>query len=260
MTTAFLDAVVVTGAGRGLGRAVALMAGRLGISVLCIGRSDNVEETRAEIAAHGGHAEVLTVDVAQSDRVLELVGAWIAAKSLRRLAIVLAAGTLGARGGLLDGDLDDWSRTFQTNVLGNLAVVKALLPAMRAAGFGRIVTIAGGGAAYAYPVFSGYALSKTALVRATENLDAELRGEGDFLTVCLAPGAMETRLLDTVRAAGAEVRTIVPMEEAVEFIREFIHAQACGFSGRFVHVRDDWRAWLNGEPMPDGLWLLRRKE
>ncbi|HEY3897551.1 MAG TPA: SDR family oxidoreductase [Chthoniobacter sp.] len=260
MTPAFLDAVVVTGAGRGLGRAVALMAGRLGIPVLCIGRSNNIEETRAEIAMHGGHAEALMVDLTEVNSVLGQVGAWIASKPFRRLAVVLAAGTLGAPGGLLDGDLDDWSRTFQANVIGNLAVVKALLPAMRAAGFGRVVTVAGGGAAYAYPVFSGYALSKTALVRATENLDAELRGQGDILTVCLAPGAMETRLLDAVRATGAEVRTVVPIAETVEFIREFIHAEACGFSGRFVHVRDNWRAWLGKKSAPDGLWLLRRNE
>lgn len=188
------------------------------------------------------------------------MGAWISAKPYRRLAVVLAAGTLGERGGLGDGDLGDWTRTFQTNVIGNLAVAKALLPTMKAAGFGRIVALAGGGAAYAYPLFSGYALSKTALVRAVENLAVELRGSGDFLTVCLAPGAMETDMLAAVRAAGAEVRTTVPIEEPVAFIREFIQAKGCGFSGRFVHVRDDWRAWLSAGEIPDERWLLRRKE
>lgn len=256
-----LDFAVVTGAGQGLGRATALSLGKLGIPVLCLGRARNAEETRDEIVAAGGFAESLQVDLAEPQNVEEQVGAWIAAKPCRRLAVVLAAGTLGARGGLLDGNLEDWALTFKTNVLGNLAVVKALLPTMKAEGFGRIVGVAGGGAAYAYPLFSGYALSKTAMVRAIENLETELLGSGDFLTVCLAPGAMETKMLAAVRAEGAEVRTTVPIAEPVAFIREFIQAKSCGFSGRFVHVRDEWSQWLESdETVSDERWLLRRKE
>ena len=208
--------------------------------------------------AAGGNADCLIVDLADVARTRQAVGQWIAAQSFRRLAVVCAAGTLGNPGGIFEGDLTDWDRTFQTNVLGNLAVVQALLPRMLEARYGRIVTVAGGGAAYAYPLFSGYALSKTAMVRATENLDAELRHRGDFLVACLAPGAMETGMLAKVRAAGAHVKTTVAMEEPVEFIASFMRAEACGFSGRFVHVRDPWREWLKPESVPGEQWLLRR--
>jgi NAD(P)-dependent dehydrogenase (short-subunit alcohol dehydrogenase family) len=259
MKRSFLDAIIVTGASRGLGRAVAIMAGNLA-PVLCIARSNTVETTCAEIVARGGTAESLTLDLLELRAIDAKVGAWISARSHGRLAIVLAAGTLGSVGGLLDSDLRDWAQTFQTNVLGNLAGVKALLPRMQKSRFGRIVTFAGGGAAYAYPLFSGYAISKTAMVRATENLDAELRDKGDFLSVCIAPGAMETEMLAQVRAAGAEVRTTVPIQEPVEFVRQFIEAKTCGFSGRFVHVRDDWRSWLNSTALEDDRWLLRRLE
>lgn len=260
MSAAILDAVIVTGAGRGLGRAVAQMAGGLAVPVLCLAQSASADATRDDILAAGGTAESLQVDLADLAAVEKGVGAWIAGKSFRRLAVVLAAGTVGSSGGLIESDLGDWARTFQTNVLGNLAVVKALLPRMLEAGFGRIVTLAGGGAAYAYPLFSGYATSKAAVVRAAENLDAELRGRGDFLTVCLAPGAMETDMLAQVRAAGAEIRTTVPVAESVEFVRQFIQTEACGFSGRFVHVRDDWHAWLHAGAVPNEQWLLRRIE
>ena len=254
------DAVIITGAGRGLGRAVAHRCAADGLPVLCIARTENADATRDALLSTGARAESLVVDLADLTATEEAVRHWIDAQPYRRLAVVCAAGTVGEPGGIFDGDLADWARTFQTNVLGNLAVVRALLPRMIEAGFGRIVTVAGGGAAYAYPLFSGYSLSKTAIVRATENLDAELRGKGDFRTVCLAPGAMETDMLARVRAAGAEVKTTVAMEEPVEFIARFLTAEACGFSGRFVHVRDAWREWMKPDAVPGERWLLRRIE
>lgn len=254
------DAVVVTGAGRGLGRAVALRLGAAQIPVMCIARTNTSESTRNAIVAAGGLAESCAMDLADPARAEGLMAAWIGERSYKRIGVVLAAATLGRGGGLTEGDLADWSVTFNANVLGNLAILRALLPRMLAARFGRIVTIAGGGAAYAYPLFSAYAISKAAMVRATENLDLELKGRGDFSTVCLAPGAMETSMLQQVRAAGSEVRTVVPMDEAVTFIWEFLQASSCAFSGRFVHVRDDWRSWLTSTPLEDNRWLLRRVE
>jgi NAD(P)-dependent dehydrogenase (short-subunit alcohol dehydrogenase family) len=244
------DAVIVTGASRGLGLAVARRCVAERLPVLGLART--------EATVQG--MESLSVDLADLERTERAVRAWIDGKPYRRLAVVCAAGTLGKKGGILDGDLADWGKTIQTNVLGNFAVIRALLPRMLENRYGRIVTVAGGGAAYAYPLFSGYALSKTAVVRATENLDVELREKGDFLTVCLAPGAMETEMLAQVRAAGAEVKTTVAMEEPVEFIARFMCAEACAFSGRFVHVRDDWRERLTPTPMQDDRWLLRRIE
>jgi NAD(P)-dependent dehydrogenase (short-subunit alcohol dehydrogenase family) len=255
-----IDAVVITGAGRGLGRAVALRFGAAHIPVLCIARTDRATSTRDEIIAGGGTADSCEVDLAQAQVVEDLISRWIGERPYKRIGVVLAAGVLGDGGGLVEANLADWSRTFNTNVLGNLAVVRALLPRMLTAKFGRVVTLAGGGAAYGYPLFSAYAISKAAMVRATENLDLELKGRGDFSTVCLAPGAMETSMLQQVRAAGGEVRTVVPMDEAVAFVWEFLQAPSCAFSGRFVHVRDDWRSWLRSTALEDDRWLLRRLE
>lgn len=254
------DIVVISGAGRGLGRALALRCGAAGLPVLCLAQSPTAHATRDEIRRSGGQADSVVVDLADVESTLRTLREWIEGTHFQRVAVVAAAGTLGERGGLLDGSLTDWDRTFRVNVLGNLAVVQAVLPRMIQAGYGRIVTFAGGGAAYAYPLFSGYALSKTAMVRATENLDAELKGKGDFNTVCIAPGAMQTDMLAAVRAAGAEVRTTVPIEEPVEFVWQFICAEKCAFSGRFVHVRDTWKDWLGDGPMAGERWRLRRIE
>jgi 3-oxoacyl-[acyl-carrier protein] reductase len=158
--------------------------------------------------------------------------------------------------------LSDWDQTFRANVLGNLAVARAALPAILGNRFGRLVFFAGGGAAYAYPMFPAYAAAKAGLVRAVENLHEDLKDAGDCAVVILAPGAVETDTLAAVRARGGYVRTTVAMEEPVGFVRQFLDARSVGFSGSFVHVRDDWAQYLNAEKeLPEkDLWKLRRVE
>lgn len=176
-----------------------------------------------------------------------------------KVALVLAAGTLGEAGGILNSSLSDWEFTFRTNLLGNVAIIKAFLPHMIKTQFGRIVFVSGGGAAYAFPLFTGYSLSKVAIVREVENISEELKGEiDDFSIIALAPGAMETKMLKKVREHGGKVKTIVDINETVEFIKNFIsmdskHARE--LSGKFIHVRDD----LNSKDFKDK-WLLRRIE
>ena len=128
--------------------------------------------------------------------------------------------------------------------------------------FGRIVMFGGGGAAYGYPLFGGYAVSKAAVVRATENLHEEIKDRGDFSIVCLAPGAIETDMLRTIRGAGGEVRTVTAMTEPLNFIEKFLGSPQCAFSGRFVHVRDNWETWLDQKEaeLPAQQWFLRRVE
>jgi 3-oxoacyl-[acyl-carrier protein] reductase len=256
------QAVVVTGAGRGIGRAIALNLASRGLHVVCISQSQNAEDTAQSIHESGGAATALRLDLRDAAAAGQRVSQWAEGAGFERLALVLAAGTLGPTGPLLASTESAWLECMQVNLLGNLAVARALLKPMLAAGYGRIAAFSGGGSAYAYPLFPAYSASKTAVVRAIENLDCDLRGKGDFATVCLAPGAVETDMLTRVRAAGAEVKTTVNIAEPVEFIREFVFCTSCGFSGSFVHVRDNWREYLNnGHELPDAaLWKLRRIE
>lgn len=120
----------------------------------------------------------------------------------------------------------------------------------------------GGGAAYSFPIFPAYSASKTAMVRITENINEDLKGKGDFAIVCLAPGAVETEMLKEVRLAGAEVKTVVEISEPLTFVQEFINAKSCSFSGSLVHVRDNWKDYLNSNKSlgEDTHWKLRRIE
>lgn len=252
------DTVVVTGAGRGIGRAVALDAGKTGARVLCISRSERARATKEMIEVAGGRAESLSMDLADYAHAEAATRRWAEQAGSRRYGVVLAAAMLGPLGTLAASDLGRWDETFRVNVLGNLGVLRGLLDRMLQEAFGRIVFLAGGGAAYAYPLFPAYACTKAALVRAVEDLQDDLRDKGDFSVVILAPGAVDTDLLQQVRAAGAEVRTKTEVDETIRFIRAFFSGEASALSGRFIHVRDQWQDVLDGAPILADRWKLRR--
>src|SRR5258708_466943 len=255
-----IEAVLVTGAGRGIGKAIALDLAVSGVHVVCLSKSANADITRDEIMERGGSAESLSLDLsryAEAERAAGTCG-----EPHQRWGVVLAAGILGPTGSLAETKLEEWRECMELNVLGNLAAVKGLLHRMLAARFGRILAFAGGGSAYAYPLFPAYSASKTAMVRAVENLNKDLEGKGDFAVACLAPGAVETDMLARVREAGAEIKTTTDIAEPVRFAREFLFSTSCGFSGSFVHVRDKWLEYLNnGQTLnTESQWKLRRIE
>jgi NAD(P)-dependent dehydrogenase (short-subunit alcohol dehydrogenase family) len=256
--------IVVTGAGRGIGRAIALAFGALKYHVLCISRSDNCHRTCDEISSSGGRADFLQVDLSRFAEVEQSVSFWLSESGANRVTAILAASELGPRGPLSTLDLTAWQHTMDVNVLGNLAVVKAALPIMQESGYGRILALGGGGAAYAYPVFPAYACSKTAMVREIENLQEDLKGHPDIVAVCVAPGAVETDMLAAVRATGAEVRTLTDISEIVRFAIAFAQQQPQPIAGRFVHVRDDWQPLFQSDTASPELgkdhWKLRRIE
>jgi len=259
-----IDLAIVTGAGRGIGKATALALGKRGVPTLCISRTATCSDVASEIVAGGGSAEALRLDLADFSTVRRHLSEFLKRRPpSSRLAIVAAAGVLGPKGPTWDSDLEAWDHTFRINVLGNTAVLQAALPIMRESGFGRVVMFAGGGSGYAYPMFPAYAISKTALVREVENIGVEMEQVRDFSIVMLSPGAVETDMLSDIRAAGAEIRTPTGIAEAIGFISAFLAAaDARKLSGRFVHVRDAWRELFADpdKPVANDLWKLRRTE
>ena len=256
-----MDCVIVSGAGSGIGREVAIDLGKTGAHIVCISKTHRASETAALINANGGFAEHVIIDLADHDSVERRLGRWVSENNYKQMGVVLAAGVLGPRGPLEVSSLAEWDECWKVNVLGNLAILTQVLPEMIKNGFGRIVTFAGGGASYAYPLFPAYAATKSAMVRVTENLHEDLKSKGDFAIVCLAPGANKTEMLKKVRAAGAEVKTVVEIREPVNFTRKFLNSKSCGFSGSFVHVRDAWADYLDTDNRVEThKWKLRRME
>jgi NAD(P)-dependent dehydrogenase (short-subunit alcohol dehydrogenase family) len=235
---------LLTGAGSGIGRAVAVQLAREGVPMILAGRPISTEATRRLVLDAGGRAEVFPCDLEDHARIREELPALVSSKKAQRWGVVLAASTLDAEAGRTDAG--EFDRVFRTNVTGNLSVLEACLPQMLQQRSGRVVFFAGGGAAYAYPAFPGYALSKVSTVRLVENLAATHGAECGVSFVCVAPGAVDTPMLARVVAAGGEVKTKTAIEEPVEFVRSYLASSSMALNGRYVHVRDEWRAVLEG--------------
>lgn len=251
----FTDKVVcVTGASRGIGRAVAEAFGRSRARLLLLARSEALFETAAYLRES---TEVLPIrcDVALYDQVRHAVESAIS--SWNRIDVLVnAAAVLGATGELWFTDPHDWSAAIQTNLIGTYNTMRAVLPFMISERRGKIINFAGGGAAYGYPKFSAYAASKAAVVRLTETADLELSPYNVQVNV-VAPGAIETEMLKAVRAAGGEVHhNVGTMQQAVDVVLFLASTLSDHITGRFIHAKDPYREFK--PDMPTDMYTLRR--
>ncbi len=118
-------------------------------------------------------------------------------------SLVLNAGIYGPMGPTESVSLDEWRRALDINLFGVLLPSRAVIPHFKKAGRGKIVVLSGGGATNPLPNISSYAASKAAVIRLMETLAEELKTFHVDVNA-IAPGALATRLVDEVLAAGAE--------------------------------------------------------
>jgi 3-oxoacyl-[acyl-carrier protein] reductase len=157
-------------------------------------------------------------------------------------ALVNTAAVLGATGPLWTTDPAQWADAVNVNLLGTYHTMRAFLPSMIEAKRGKIVNFAGGGAAYGYPMFSGYAASKAAVVRLTETVASEC-APFNVQVNSVAPGAIATELLEAVRAAGGEVRTLGSIDLVIRVVMFLVSADSDHIGGRFIHAKDNYDEW-----------------
>ena len=186
---------IVTGAGRGIGEAIALAFGRLGAQVVCAARTaEETEATAQRISAAGGRAISMPTDVTDWEAVQRLVDRTVETSGTVDV-LVNNAGMMGPLGPHQQIDLDRWVQTLDVNVMGVVRTCRAVVPVMRRQRRGKIINVSGGGA-FGPMAFGGsvaYGTSKAAVARFSELLAAEVAGEGIQVNT-LMPGLVRTRV------------------------------------------------------------------
>jgi NAD(P)-dependent dehydrogenase (short-subunit alcohol dehydrogenase family) len=270
---------LITGGSQGLGKVIAEHFLREGANVaLCARGEKELSATRDELAKQFPAQKVLakTCDVSNATQVNELVA--FARRELGSLqALVLNAGIYGPMGPTESVSLDEWRHALDINLYGVLLPCRAVIPHFKAAFSSRrgneaqtkigntmeppcvgcykkIIILSGGGATNPLPNISAYAASKAAVIRLMETLAEELK-EFHVDVNAIAPGALATRLVDEVLAAGPEKvgaafyaknkqwkeKGATPLELGAKLAVYLGSAESDGITGKLISAQ--WDPW-----------------
>jgi NAD(P)-dependent dehydrogenase (short-subunit alcohol dehydrogenase family) len=262
--------VLIAGAGRGIGKRLAMGFAEAGARVGLLARSQpELDLAKLEIEQAGGNALRIRADIrdveqmnAAVDRIRVVFGALD--------VLVVAAGVQGAIGPFVATKPKAWNEAIEINLIGVANACRAALPPMIEKRSGKIILLAGGGAADSRPNFTAYAAAKTAIVRLAECLADEVR-DHNVQVNCMAPGASYSHMTDEILNAGEEKAGRKEIEDA-ERVRVtggvspekqiqlalFLASEGSNhISGKLIHVNDDWKRFESQNMKPE-LYTLRR--
>jgi 3-oxoacyl-[acyl-carrier protein] reductase len=262
---------LITGGSQGLGKVIAEHFLREGANVVICSRGEKeLLATRDELTRKFPAQKVFakTCDVSNEAQVNELVA--FALRELGSLdALVLNAGIYGPMGATESVSLDEWKRALDINLYGVLLPCRAVIPhyksgkrkaesgnlnAENSGAHKKIIVLSGGGATNPLPNISAYAASKAAVIRLMETLAEELKPFHVDVNA-IAPGALATRLVDEVLAAGAEKvgaaffeknknwkeKGAVPLELGASVAVYLASAESDGITGKLISAQ--WDPW-----------------
>jgi NAD(P)-dependent dehydrogenase (short-subunit alcohol dehydrogenase family) len=245
---------LVTGAGRGIGQAIAIELAARGAHVVACARSTGqLEETAKIVTGAGGSMSIETLDVTDAAGVERLV-ARTADEYGPITSLVNNAGICDALGPFEKVSLADWWRDIEVNLQGSVNCAHAVLPGMYDVGTGRIVNVISAAAFNRQPLWSAYITSKSALLAFTECLGTETAGRG-VSVFSLDPGLVHTALLD--RAVGTGIDQVVtmfdaalqagrniPVEQPANIAVALCEGRGDALSGRFFDANEDFESVL----------------
>jgi NAD(P)-dependent dehydrogenase (short-subunit alcohol dehydrogenase family) len=259
---------IVTGANQGLGLEIARKYIEAGASLSLCARNETLlrqAQIQLEPLLRPGQKVVArTADVSKAQDVDALVGATLEAFGKIDI-LVNNAGVYGPKGAIDEVDWQEWVRAIEINLYGSVLMCRAVLPHFKAQHYGKIIQLSGGGATNPLPRISAYAVSKAAVVRFIETLAEEVKDTGIDVNA-VAPGALNTRMLDEVLEAGpAKVgqsfydRALkqkqnggAPLETGAELIVFLGSSKSDGITGKLISAI--WDPWVS---LPEHLSDLR---
>ena len=262
--------VLITGAGRGIGKRLAMGFAEAGARVGLLARSQaELDLAKLEIEHAGGNALRLRADV----RDLEQLGA-----AVERMKVVFggldvliaSAGVQGPIGPLLSTDPKAWNETIEVNLIGVVNSCRAALPPMVEKRCGKIILVVGGGSGHTRPNFGAYAASKAGVVRFAECLAVEV-SDHNVQVNCISPGNVYTHMTDAILQAGEEkagrreiedaqrarITGGIPPDKQVQLALFLASERSNHISGKLIHVNDDWKRFERENMKPE-LYTLRR--
>jgi NAD(P)-dependent dehydrogenase (short-subunit alcohol dehydrogenase family) len=241
---------LVTGGGRGLGRAFAEGLAAAGAAVAVVGRSaDSLEETVRRIAAAGGCAIPVAADVTRIDSVSSMVQA-VQKRFGAVDLLVNNAGTNRPVGRVWEVDPEQWWHCIESNLRGPFLCSRAVIPNMIERGGGRIINVGSTAGMRPLPYCSAYSTSKAALSRLTETLAAETKPYG-IKVFAIHPGLVRTGMTEYLAESPAGRYSVPwvgrvlsageddPPEVAVNLVLLLSSGCADSLSGRFLSAYDD---------------------
>ena len=203
---------LITGAGSGIGAALASQLAEAGMAVLLVGRRPGpLAEQVAAITARGGRAAACPADVRDFAAVDAAVAQ--AVSTFGRLDVLVANAAIADFGPVESADPALWDDVIRTNVLGVLYAVRATMPHLTAQGSGHIVIVSSASGRETYVGEPAYIASKHATVAFADSLRKEVTPQGIRVTV-IEPGLVETPLIHVYPEADALVPDVVPLDPA----------------------------------------------
>jgi NAD(P)-dependent dehydrogenase (short-subunit alcohol dehydrogenase family) len=245
---------LITGGGRGLGRAFAIALAQHGVKVAITGRTEaEIQATAHAITESDGRAIAIAGDVTDRQTAEQTVAR--AEAELGPIDLLINnAGMLQALGVVADIDADDWWREVEVNLRGPFLFAKAVLPGMIVRRRGRIINVASGAGLQAIATGSAYCVSKAALIRLSETIALETSAYG-IATFAIHPGTVRTPMnayLHDAEAVGRSAPELqqwfrqlyadgkdTPIERPVELILTLASGRADVLSGCFLDTHND---------------------
>ena len=268
---------IITGGTRGLGYVIAKKYIENGASVLICGREvECLKKAEKKLKELSGTDQIvigLQKNVSIEEDIKELIE--FAHKNMGKVDIVVNnAGVHGPKGLVENVDSEEWLEAIKTNLLSVFYMCKEIIPHMKERNSGKIINVSGGGATAPFPRVSAYAASKAGIVRFTETISEECKGYNIDINA-LAPGSLNTRLLDDILESGPQVVGAAFYEKALKQkesggISPELGANLCvflasddsnGITGKLISaVWDPWHDLANykDDLIDSDIYTLRR--